>query len=296
MRQAILITAYKNIEQLLEIINYFPSSFNFYVHADRRSLLEPKLIKVGRKNVHVYKKYLVNWGGYNHLQAIAFLAREALKEEGNGFFHLISGQDFPIRPVNFFENHLDLSRDYLDFFPLPAERWSGNGGLERIQYFNFYDLINAKKNKRWIDELIKWQKLLGISRSLPSYFPQLYGGSTWWSLTRSTLQFALEGSENNKKFFRRMRFTYCSEEIYFHTVILNSTRYASNVINDGLRYIDWESGKGGYPAFLDETDFSIITSMGKIFARKFEPHILSRLKSYLSTHLPSTEDRLKDAG
>jgi hypothetical protein len=37
MRQAILITAYKNEKQIYDIINYFGKDFEFYIHVDKKS-------------------------------------------------------------------------------------------------------------------------------------------------------------------------------------------------------------------------------------------------------------------
>jgi hypothetical protein len=72
------------------------------------------------------------------------------------------------------------------------------------------------------------------------------------------------------EFLRRLKHTFCSEELYFPTVVLNSPR-ASNVVNDNLRFIKWEAnGKTGSPRILDISDWSEILSSGKLFARKFE--------------------------
>jgi hypothetical protein len=45
-----------------------------------------------------------------------------------------------------------------------------------------------------------------------------------------------------------------------------------------LRYIDWASGRGGNPAFLDNTDYEKIKISNKIFARKFHENYSEELK------------------
>jgi hypothetical protein len=81
-----------------------------------------------------------------------------------------------------------------------------------------------------------------------------------------------------------MKFTFCSEEIYFQTILLNS-KYINNIINDNLRYIDWDSGRGGYPAFLDKTDYEKIKHSNKIFARKFHETKSEELKKIILENL-----------
>ena len=270
MKQAILITAYKNVEQVVQIIDYFDNRFEFYVHFDKRSTLDlSPLQRITEKKVFVYKTYPVYWGGTNHLKAILLLSGEALKNTENTFFHLITGEDFPCKPVSYFYENPDCTKDYIDCQQMPCSMWPGNGGMDRLDYYNFYDVFNAKKMGKVIQGLIRLQKLLKMKRSYYAGFPQLYGGSTYWSLSRNTLQYVLEYTKSNKAFLNRMEYTFCPEEFYFQTVIMASP-FASNVVNDNLRYIDWASGRGGRPAFLDESDFPRITSSNKLFARKLD--------------------------
>jgi len=270
MKQAILITAYKNVEQAIQIIDYFDNRFEFYVHFDKRADLDlSPLRRIVEKKVFVYNTYPVYWGGVNHLKAILLLGQEALKNSENILFHLITGEDFPCKPPSYFFENVDCTKDYIDQQSMPCSMWPGNGGMDRLDYYNFYDILNAKKVGKLINLIIRIQKLLKIKRSYYAGFPKLYGGSTYWSLSRNTLLYIMEYTNSNKAFLDRMQYTFCPEEFYFQTIIMNSP-VASNVINDNLRYIDWQSGRGGKPAFLDESDYSLIVSSNKLFARKLD--------------------------
>jgi hypothetical protein len=269
MKQAILITAYKNVEQVIQIINYFDNRFEFYVHFDKKSTFDlSPLRRITDKKIFIYNVYSIYWGGFNHLKAILLLAEEALKNTENVFFHLITGEDFPCKPASYFFENQDYTKDYIDVFPMPHPIWSGNGGMDRLDYYNFYDLFNAKKIDIVIHRLVRLQQLFKIKRTYPAGFPKLYGGSTYWSLSGKTLQYVLDYTNSNPFFLNRMKHTFSAEEIYFQTIIMNSP-FAFNVVNDNLRYIDWISDRGGRPAFLDESDFSGIVSSNKLFARKF---------------------------
>jgi len=266
-KQAILITAYKDFDQLNILIKTFNSNFLIYIHIDKKSVFtkDDKQKIMSHFNVkYISQKYKVNWGGFNHLKAYLLLSEIALKDKVNTKFHLITGQDFPIKDTCFFQK-LD-NKDYLNFFKMPATCWT-NGGMDRLEYYNFYDLFNAKKSMRWISLFVKLQKKFKYKRSLNNYLGKLYGGSTYWSLSRETLQYVVRFTKENKYFFNRFKYTFCPEEIYFQTIILNS-KFSTNVVNDNLRFIDWESGRGGNPAFLDETDLEKILSSKSLFARK----------------------------
>lgn len=282
MKQAILITAYKEESSLIDIVDFFGSDYNFYIHFDRKVRIDLSVLQE-RKNVFVSKKYRVNWGGVNHLKAILLLVDIALKNPENAFFHLITAEDFPVKSINYFEA-LDSTKNYLDFFELPTPFWE-SGGMDRIDYYNFFDLLNAKKtiHAKVLGKLLSYQRKLGLKRKYPNEFLQLklYGGSTYWSLNRAALDYVLQ-FDCNKKIIKRFRHTFCAEEIYFQTILLNSP-HAGSIENDDLRYIDWESGRRGYPAFLDETDFESLIASNKLFARKIDKS--NTLKMMLINHV-----------
>jgi hypothetical protein len=144
MQQAILITAYKNVDQLLTIIESFDDNYTFYIHIDRKSKLDTTPLQK-YKNVSVYTEYTVYWGGLSHLKAILFLATEAIRNSENAFFHLITGEDYPAKPLDYFENALDKTKDYIRIEAMPRKHWLDNGGFDRIDYYNPYDLLMPKK-------------------------------------------------------------------------------------------------------------------------------------------------------
>ena len=285
MKQAILITTYKDFEQLIELINEFDETFSIYVHIDKKSKISPKtyqeLTKI--KNVkYVGRDYKVNWGGLNHLKSYLRLSEIALKDKDNLFFHLITGQDYPIKNNDYFTYVTkNIKCNYLEYFKMPANNWK-EGGMDRLEHYNFYDFFNAKKSLKWIYGIKRLQKIINFKRPINDYLGQLYGGSSYWSLSRDVLQYVIDFTKSDQKFLKRFRYTFCAEEIYFQTVIMNSP-YSNKVVNDSLRFIDWESEKGGSPAFLDENNFQAIINSNKLFARKIdrsEIKLLQMLKMY----------------
>ncbi|MDO5636031.1 MAG: beta-1,6-N-acetylglucosaminyltransferase, partial [Myroides sp.] len=212
--------------------------------------------------------------------AILFLCRKALKDQNNNYFHLISGQDFPTKSVDYY---LNSNENFLQFEPLPTVNWNGNGGLNRYNYYNIFDCISLKNKSRLFklnNGFIKIQKLLKISRkSLNEDFKTIYGGGTWWSLTREAVEYVAL-NKNSDIYLKRMRYCFCSEEIYFQSILLNSN-LKQTIQNNNLRYIDWHSKRGGIPSFLDQTDFDEIVTNDYLFARKLNDKSSEQLKRML---------------
>lgn len=285
MKQAILITAYKNYHHLIEILNFFDETFTVYIHIDQKSKigsLELRDLQRHDRLKLISQRYKVNWGGFNHLKSILLLSEIALNNPDNQYFHLISGHDFPIKECSYFKEFFEKNKekDFLNSFEVPFSGWANNGGLDRIEYYNLFDLLDFKnpKQKRWINKFLAIQKRFGRKRSVSPQMPKLYGGSTWWSLSRKSLEYVVRYTANNKKVFNRFKHTFCSEEFYFPTVIMNS-HLKSRVNNNSLRYIDWNARNGNNPAILDESDYPKIIKSDAFFARKFEyPHSGSLLK------------------
>ena len=147
MKHAILVTAYKNIQDIIDIIKCFDDDFSFYIHIDKKSkipkkeladLMQIKAIKF------LSKKYKTNWGGFNHLRAILFLSAEALKDPNIEYFHLISGSHYPLKSCNYFKNYFteNKGKEYLEHYPVPSESRKEKGDIDRLEYYNFYDLFD----------------------------------------------------------------------------------------------------------------------------------------------------------
>jgi hypothetical protein len=289
MNHGFLITAYKNPDELAGLIKILDSEESFFfIHIDKKSALlkEPIVLDLKqRANVHIVDNPLrVHWGGFSHLRAILYLTKIALENKEIKYFHALSGQCFPIRPVNeifdFFEKN--NGKEFIDYFDLPATCWANNGGMDRMDYYHLHDILNTKSKrfeKRNLD-YIKLQKFLNLKRSYSDQYPKLYGGSTWWSLSRRALEYVSDFIRNTPGFYERFKHTFCTEEIFFQTILLNSP-FRENIVNDNLRYIDWNARNGNCPANLDETDFHLLLNSNKLFARKFEKNISEKLKKMI---------------
>lgn len=286
MRQGILIAAYKEFDHLIEVIGFFDHHFDIFIHIDKKSTPPPETLDRIRamKNVKfLASAYPVNWSGTNHLKCILLLAGEALKNADLSYIHLISGQDFPAKDLGYFARFPQEQggKDFLGYFSLPSTHWS-EGGLPRVEYYHFYDLLDPRKYRPWLNRIVKVQSMLHIKRRFSKKWGDLYGGSTWWSLSRETLAYVIDYTRKDPSLLKRLEHTFCPDEVYFQTVIMNSP-YAQNVVDDDLRYVDWGGSRNGsLPAVLDDTDFDKIAGSNALFARKFQHPVSDSLRAMLT--------------
>ena len=98
----------------------------------------------------------------------------------------------------------------------------------------------------------------------------LYGGSFHWCLTGECVKWIDDFVKQNTNFVKRFHYTYCADEIFYQTLILNSP-FKDKIINDDLRYRDWGDDVNAlHPRNLEKKDFEKIRESDKLFARKFD--------------------------
>jgi hypothetical protein len=287
LKHGILILAHQYPDHLTDLINAFDEDFDFYIHIDKKSKFSPSDIAALKKNPRVRfvpRELKILWGGINHLKAVLLLAKEALKQNDLNYFHVISGQDYLIKPVNIIKKILeDNPADYMEHFEVLDSKWEAEW-KESISLFQPYEILNARSflGKKIMTALILVQRMLGYTRTSPSI--KLFGGSGWWSLSRQSLEYVINYTERNPSLLRRLRFTFRADEIYFQTILMNSP-LKDKVVNNNLRFVDWTKRNGSFPANLNESDFQTLVDSDKIFARKFDFPVSEKLKHLLENFL-----------
>ena len=271
MKVSFLILGHKSSSQIIDFINTLDcKDVTFFIHIDKKSKImnDSSLEKIkSKENVKfIDQRQQISWGGYGMISATLILLKECLKKEKCDYISLHSGQDLPIKNRNQILYFLEKNqgKEYFEFFKIKdKKRWAPNTGFDRIEYYWFIEEIGYDKSM----ELYKAQKKLNVKRK---YFKNIepYGGSQWWTITRECAQFIIDYVNQNKDFCDYYKYTMIPDEGFFQTIVLNSY-FKDRVINDNLRYIDWESGPE-YPKILKKQDFKRIATSNKLFARKFD--------------------------
>ncbi len=291
LKHAILILAHKDFNQLCTLIDYFDSCCDLFLHIDKKSTLTRQELKQLSERPGVkglYRKFSVNWAGFSILRCELFLLKKALQNSKADYFHLISGQDFPIKPqaefLDFFENKPDT--EYLDCRHLPMDNWE-EGTYDRFKYFLPNDWINARseKGEKMIHSIKRWQYKLGIKRRIPDQFDHLYGGSAWFSITRKAVNYLLDYTHSHPAFYRRLNYTFVPEETYVPTVLMNAP-FRENIVSDNnYRFVLWSPTHSGSPDNLDERRFYEVATTDAFFARKFNYPSCAKLVSLIQKYL-----------
>ncbi len=295
MKHAILIMAHKNYSFLHHLIEYFERDCYVFVHIDKKSDITKEEIACLREMpqvTEVYQKYSVHWGGFSILKCELFLLKTAMKNCDSDYFHLISGQDYPIRPLNrFLEFFIDnKGKNFFQYIHLPNFKWEKNT-YDRFSYFYLYDCFQKKNDKtiRMISRFIDFQKRMGFKRSIPNHFSHLFGGSQWFSITRDAVKIILEYTRKKPAFLRRLKYTFAPEECYISTVLKNLLPHETIVPNN-LRYIRWKYENGNSPANLGKDHFLYLLESDAFFARKFESSFCEQLVELIDKYLHVEEN------
>lgn len=270
LKHVFLVTAYQDAPTLNRLVGKLLSYGQVLIHIDKNSPLQAKDVEA-HEGVRVYKKYKVNWGSYHHLKSVMFLLREAMRLDPD-YVHVITGQDYPIVSTEtfdaFFTGH--EGKTFLDYETVPEGSWM----QERYSYYWFTDCVEHPKSFDFmphpvIGKLLRWQKRLGVKRQHIGGFAtnEVYKGMVYVSLHHDAARYVVHYLSKHRAFERSLRTCLIPEEFCFQTILVNSP-LRDTLVNDNLRYMDWQFRDGISPCVLNETDYDAIKTSGKLIMRK----------------------------
>lgn len=275
--QALIITAYKDIEQIKRLINYSNKYFKLFIHIDKKSAdIFDSLLKFNAPNTYICSLYSVTWGGYNHLAAIIALLKIAIKYPDINYFHIISGQDMMVKNYREFVDKFEFSdkiymtstnitdsdskvKDRLNCW-IPSANWN----LKRFS------------TRCLVESICLIQKIFHINRKCLGPFYEIYKGMIWASLPKKVVEYVITYISDNPAYIKDLFHTKIPEEFFLQTILMNS-KYKNQIVCNNLRYTDWNNRNGSTPAILDETDYNKILNSDCFFARKIDSNISMKL-------------------
>jgi hypothetical protein len=272
-KMAYIILCHKNPEQINLLIDSLTNeSVAFFLHVDQKSNIEADIIH--RNDIHFVEKPIdVQWGHYSQIECI-LKCFSLIKEHGDyNYIHILSGQDLPLASneviLDFFKGN--EGKEFVKYLQLPnaAETW---GCYERVSVY--YPRFLISRTRRMTAIRMRYIKLIMsvpfLQRRLSALPNGLYKGSNWMSITGGCMEYILDFTKSSPEYVRFFRNTLCGDEIFFHTIILNSV-YKMHVLNEIKRYTDWETGPD-YPRTLTIEDYDRITQRGTecFWGRKFD--------------------------
>jgi hypothetical protein len=233
-----------------------------YIHVDKKTDIAPFLFLNNRPQVYfIQKRVKVFWGAYRIVKATLNGFAEILRSgKKYDFVNLLSGQDYPIQPIENFHYHLaqHTGQAFMEFYSIYEEWTEAIPRLEEYHLAN-YPIAGGYRLQKMLTNLLP-------KRRLP-YNMYPVGRSQWMTLPLEQVRYICNYLHKHPRVRHYFAFTWAPDEFIFQTLLYNSP-YQSEMVNDNLRYIEWPEGAAS-PKTLTLTDFTALEESRKWFARKF---------------------------
>ena len=277
MRAAFLLAAHSQPEHLALLVDSLACDWaRVFIHIDAKADIREFHKRIPESERVVFleggRRVKVHWSGFSQVQATLNLL-EASQDHADRFdrFCLLSGSDFPIKPMERIRAALDSQTEFMRVDRRLDAR-DDNAHCRYVRHRHFHDL--------------PFRSLT----SLITRFPRktydgisLYHGSGWWSLTHGAVAHVRDFIQRNPDYLSFHRHSLCPDEIFFHSII-KSSPFASRLSHDferidghdrlppnehGCHYVSWTAKGGRLPKTLTEEDADELLRSGALFARKF---------------------------
>lgn len=284
MKQAFLIIAhneYQILNLLIKLLDHKQS--DIYILIDKKSQL-PQNITVKYSNLFFLSNRVdIRWGDISQIKAELLLFQEAFNKGPYLYYHLLSGVDLPIKPIDYIISFFQENngKEFVGYT-------NNNNWKERVYRYHFFTkyyretkgikALIIHKLRHYLENIINTL----VKRKRNKIY---YKGCNWCSITNNFCKYLLL---TNKDILKEYKYTKCCDEIFIQTVLQYSP-YKQNIYSmideyEGcMRLIDWDRGNP-YVWGKDLNDFEIIKSSNKLFARKFNYKTISFLYNINENH------------
>ena len=285
-RHAYLIVAHHQWALLKVLLLLLDDERNdIYVHVDKRKDNVPNnelQRSINKSKLFFVDRIPVHRGSFTLFEAEMILLRTALRNGDYTYFHLLSGQDLPLKSQDYIHSFFEKN-DGKNFIDVITPDLMKKDWYERValyQPFSRYTLgkpfvaIPAKFARRFF---LYIQKMLRVNR-LKLYENQgliLCYGSNWFSITKAFAKYIVDNESFIRKVFQK--YTFAPEELIPQTLLwsseFRSTLYSSEKIDGklqraNLRAIFWNGSTS--PETISLAHLEKISGTINLFARKFD--------------------------
>lgn len=185
------------------------------------------------------------------------------------YFHLISGQDYPLRSNECFDSFFERYNGY-SFACIKGDAYHEQ--KMKKEYILRTQLYHPNKPSKFKLLFLRLTWRVQIWLKIRKPIVGLWGGWNWKSLTRMVVEFMIKYIDENPSFLKRFNHTMCCDEMYFSTIFHNHLQKFNILGLLPLRYVSWEPThpvKDNYrPYILDERNFQYIISSQAFFVER----------------------------
>jgi hypothetical protein len=266
-----LILAHEQPQQLARLLHRLLSGTadTAVVHVDRTSDQTPferEARHLGDRVRFVERRQNVRWGGFSMCRATLEAMRIGV-ELGQDYQVLVSGADYPIRPVSELRAELASGAIYLDSRPLPVPEWEMP--LTRLSRFGFVLKNRRSRLRHVIYSALQVFPPRNVAKGLGGRRP--YGGFQWWAFPQAVATSVLGFADRERSFVRFYSRSSLPDESFFHTIV--AAEHPGHPVRHSLTWADWGREAKVQPAVLGSADLPLLAEAardGYFFARKFD--------------------------
>lgn len=267
MKHAYLIIAHGEFKVLLKLISILDDVRNdIYVHFDKKVKKIPT-INVSHSNLYLTNKRVdVRWGNVSQIECEYVLLECAYHNGPYGFYHIISGVHFPLKSQSEIHSILASYGNNNIFCHLDTSK-CGYFETLKMHRVNLFTRTYASKSRlraemsQWL-----WKLFIAIQRKLNFTINRNVDfccANNWCCISQAAVSFLVS---RKKVVMKRYRWSFCGDEYFVPTELLNSTLKSTVMDYDKLLYC--KMGKSNAEV-LTMSDYADLVKSDCLFARKF---------------------------
>lgn len=272
-KHAFLIIAHNEYEVLQQLVESLDCpEADIYIYIDKKTARLPSLKTKFSRLIILKNREKVYWGTVNQIKTETALLREAYASGIHyDYYHLLSGIHYPLRPIREILSFFESSGGKSVVQPMEDTEEAKNKRLGKYHFLlKYYRSPNIRLAKAyhvaWKISL-KIQQIIGVRRNT-----SFCGGksSNWCSLTDEAVGKWLE---DEKKIFKRFRWTYCADEYVTMSVLKEH-----NLPFTECTTMLYQKFVKGNPMVFSPKDYRELIESGAFYGRKFTKNSLALIE------------------
>jgi hypothetical protein len=306
VRVAYVVLSHRNPEQVLRLVAALkegPAAAVAVRHDERRSRIDDReLDRLGVLRLRDEVEF--EWGGWSQLELLRECLDRAARELDPDWLLVLSGQDYPLRPLADVER--DLAASGLDAMLGDAWELPMDGLPEpprdefflRYAYRHFSAPRSAPRLPRAVRPLAYLREMpaplrprLGLRRARTPFGDgfRCFVSADWLTLRRPALHAVLRATRERRDLMRYYRRVAIPSESFFATVLLNDP--GLRVARENRRFVSFAAPLTPHPDTLTTADLDRLMASGCDFARKFDSDVDAEVLDVLDERRRSASHR-----
>lgn len=266
-----LILAHKQPDLLRRILSVLAAPNHYFVinvDSKYKNIQEFRNKLCGIANVTIVS-YSVFHCDFSHLEALLAMFKKAIAIGNIDYYHVISGQDYPLRSNEQFDSFFEST----DHSFMWIDRETPQIRKDRDYFQNAWHFNKLNKYSSKVYHGFKVGIILGYilrRKSIPGYS----GGWDWFSWHSSVVDYFFSYLEEHPNYVKRYNYTMTPTEHIFHTVVAEKLKELRIESDNPLRYVSWnpkrEVSTTYRPYNLNELDYPFVINSKAFFCRKVD--------------------------